>query len=164
MGCIFVILAYSGIVIGIDPMSSHMAMLLFFGFVTGVYILYDIRYMEIPDQILIPAIYLLILIPFFQILFSGYSDYTFHTFPIRITDRIFGAWILYTFFYLQILIPGGYYLSKKRDWKNLGELIIGYLTFPIVILVDLWRGNKNNETIDIPTWIGGGDLRVAIFI
>lgn len=165
MWSIFMILGYVGILIGIDPMSSTMILLLFFGFVTGVYILYDIRYMEIPDQILIPAIYILLLIPFISILFSGYSEYTFHTFHIRITDRLMWAWLLYTFFYLQILIPGGYYLMSRWDWKHVWELLMGYVTFPIMILIAPWKKNVEEEdTLDIPTWIGGGDLRVAIFI
>lgn len=29
---------------------------LFWTFVTGIYIIYDLRYMEIPDQIMVPAI------------------------------------------------------------------------------------------------------------
>jgi uncharacterized membrane protein len=70
MACIFVIVAYAGMQIGIDPISSEMFLLLIFGFTTGVYILYDLRYMEIPDQIMIPIIYLLLAIPFISILFS----------------------------------------------------------------------------------------------
>ncbi len=44
------------------------------------------------------------------------------------------------------------------------ELLFGYITFPIVILVDIWRAKKEDDTIDIPTWMGGGDLRIALFI
>lgn len=164
MGGIFATLGYAGMSIGIEPMSIAMLLLLFFGFVTGIYILYDIRYMEIPDQLLIPAIYILLLIPFFSILFSGFSEYTFHTFHIPTIDRLYSAWILYTFFYLQILIPGGYYLLSRRDWRHLGEITIGYLSFPIMILIEPWRKKRDEEILDIPTWIGGGDLRIAIFI
>ncbi len=31
------------------------------------------------------------------------------------------------------------------------------------MLVDIWRTPKQEETLEIPTWIGGGDLRIAIF-
>lgn len=164
MGCIFAIVAYAGIRIGIDPLSGEMILLLLFAFTTGVYILYDLRYMEIPDQMMIPMIYLLLAIPFFSLLFTPYSGYTFHTFHIPTTDRLYGAVFLYTFFYLQILIPGGYHLIKKRDWRHLWELILSYLTFPIAMLIDIWRVPKQEEMLDIPTWIGGGDLRIAIFI
>ena len=70
MGCIFAILTYSAIRIGIDVGSIKMLLLLLFGFVTGVYVLYDLMYMEIPDQIMIPTIYLLLIVPFLEILFN----------------------------------------------------------------------------------------------
>lgn len=119
MGSIFSIIAYAGMRIGIDPISTEMVLLLLFAFTTGVYILYDMRYMEIPDQMIIPVIYLLLAIPFFSLLFTPYSGYTFHTFHIPIIDRLYGAFFLYTFFYIQIMIPGSYYLVKHRDWKHL---------------------------------------------
>lgn len=165
MGIIFTILAYSAISIGIDPISPEMLLLLVFGFATGVYILYDIRYMEIPDQIMVPMILILLAIPFFSLLFIGYSEYTFHTFPISIYDRFFWAIVLYTFLYLQILIPWGYYLIRQRDWRHLGELMISYIGFPILIIIDFFRQKKSDEdTLEIPTWVGWGDLRVALFI
>lgn len=163
MGSIFSIIAYAGMRIGIDPISTEMVLLLLFAFTTGVYILYDMRYMEIPDQMIIPVIYLLLAIPFFSLLFTPYSGYTFHTFHIPIIDRLYGAFFLYTFFYIQIMIPGSYYLVKHRDWKHLWELILSYITFPIVMLIDIWRTPRPEEILEIPTWIGGGDLRIAIF-
>jgi uncharacterized membrane protein len=69
MGIIFVLLAYAAMRLSIDLLSSEMFLLLIFGFVTGVYILYDVRYMEIPDQIMVPVLYLLLMIPFFTLLF-----------------------------------------------------------------------------------------------
>jgi hypothetical protein len=42
---------------------------------------------------------------------------------------------------------------------------MGYVTFPIMMLIAPWKKNVEDEdNLDIPTWIGGGDLRVAIFI
>ena len=88
MGAIFTVLAFAAMRLDIDLLSMHMLLLLLLGFVTGVYMLYDIRYMEIPDQIMVPAIYVLIAIPFFSILFTGYDGYTFHTFHIPVIDRL----------------------------------------------------------------------------
>ncbi len=164
MGSIFMILGYAALLLWYDIIGMRMLLLLTFGFITGVYILYDIRYMEIPDQIMIPAIYLLISIPFFSLLFSGYSEYTFHTFHISTYDRGIWAWVLYSFFYMQILIPGWYFFIKNKKWKYLFELIWSYFTFPIAILIDFFRRKKEDENIEIPTWIWGGDLRIAIFI
>lgn len=56
MGTIFALLAYAAMRLNIDLLSLEMLLLLIFGFITGVYILYDIRYMEIPDQIMVPAL------------------------------------------------------------------------------------------------------------
>ncbi len=164
MGSIFALMGYASIRIGLDPIGSEFLLLLIFSFITGVYILYDIRYMEIPDQIMVPAIYFLVLIPFLSLLFIGYYPYTFHAFHISTIDRFYWAYILYTFFYLQIYIPWSYYLIKNKDWANFGKLTIGYITFPISILVDFFRTKKDNISIDIPVWIGWGDLRIAIFI
>jgi hypothetical protein len=47
------------IMLDIDLISMKSLFLIFFGFVTGTYILYDLRYMEIPDQIMVPAIVIL---------------------------------------------------------------------------------------------------------
>jgi hypothetical protein len=82
----------------------------FWGFVTITYFIYDIRYMEIPDQIVIPGIMVMLCIlgagyisEDYRIFFDYSSYLTFHTF---ITDHIFAAIALYSFFFLQILIPG----------------------------------------------------------
>jgi prepilin signal peptidase PulO-like enzyme (type II secretory pathway) len=65
---------------------------LFWTFVTGVYILYDLRYMEIPDQIMVPGILItaiFLLLGYVSIdhvyLFDFLSYTTFHTF---LTDHI----------------------------------------------------------------------------
>ena len=60
MGVIFASMAYTMIMLDIDIISMKSLLLLFFGFVTGTYILYDLRYMEIPDQIMVPAIAIII--------------------------------------------------------------------------------------------------------
>ncbi len=165
MGCIFAVLGYSAIQLGIPILSIEMLVLLFFGLVTGIYILYDIRYMEIPDQILVPAICLLLSIPILSILFIWYDEYTFHTFHISIYDRLSGAWILYTFFYIQILLPGSYYLIWERRWRECIWLIWSYISFPFVLLFDFLGIYKDrSEWVEIPTWVGGWDLRIAIFV
>lgn len=70
MGTIFALLAFAAMRLDIDLLSLEMILLLVFGFITGIYILYDVRYMEIPDQIMVPALSLLLAIPFFSLLFS----------------------------------------------------------------------------------------------
>lgn len=164
MGIIFMTLAFAGVYIWLDIYSSEFVLLLLFGFVTGVYILYDIQYMEIPDQIMVPAILMLLIIPFLSVLFTGYNEYTFHTFPISLFDRLKWAWILYTFFYIQILIPGWYFFIKNKQWKHLWEITVSYITFPLAIIVEFFRKKKHEEEIEVPTWVWWGDLRIALFI
>lgn len=165
---------FSGITYGI--INANLGILwwshicgLFLWFVTGVYIMYDINYMEIPDQILVPSIYMLLCILwlFPDIIFP---NHTFHTFLIdkNITKNHLLWWlIIYTFFYLQILLPWGLYFIKKWQWKYLFELCISYFIFPITILIDFFFSPSKkyeNKELGIPTWIGGGDLRIGIMI
>ncbi len=150
--------------------SPVMFLLLILGFITGIYILYDIRFMEIPDQILIPGIfgYLFLMIaslhfPNFETWFYDRNDFTSVFWLIK--DHLFAAVVLYSFFYLQILIPGSFFLFKKRKWKDLWVLIISYITFPFELLWSIFTKKKERkDEIEIPAWIGGGDLRVALFM
>lgn len=146
---------------------------LFWTFVTAIYVIYDIRYMEIPDQIVVPGIIITLglilggLISEEYNVFFDYSSYdTFHTF---LTDHIASAIFLYSFFFLQILIPWAIFLYKQRLYTKILELILSYFTFPITLIIDFFRRREHKEEqkdidIEIPTWIGWGDLRIAFFI
>ncbi len=171
MGCIFVTMSSIGWMMWIDFFSLGHLCLLALGFTTWVYILYDIRYMEIPDQIMIPSIlgYMGLLIASFY--FTGIGYILFDRFAYEwsswafIFDHIIGAWILYTFLYIQILIPGGWYLARRGRMRDLLELIASYVLFPFMIVYSYFFGERwSAETEPIPTWVGGGDLRIAIFI
>ncbi len=138
------------------------------GFITWIYILYDFRYMEIPDEVLVPWIYgtLILLLIWvlwenLQIFFDISTYTTFHTFLI---DHISAAIILYSFLYVQILIPWGFFLLKHHKTREFLLLWLSYFTFPFTLLIDFFRKEKNSTEIDIPTWVGWWDLRVAIFI
>lgn len=149
---------------------------LFWSFVTGVYVLYDLRYKEIPDQIMIPALLIVLIsliggIWFVQFRFlydiSTYQNY--HTF---LTDHISAALLLYSFFFLQILIPGILFLLEKKQTKSIPGLLLSFFTFPFEIVLEFFtpkkhhhrKSKKEDEALEIPAWIGGGDLRVALFI
>ena len=98
------------------------------GFVTSLYIVYDIRYMEIPDQALIPwiLISMLTLILWYmgqdyRILFDYSSYQNFHTF---LTDHILSAVFLYSFFFLQILITWSIFLYKNKIKDHIPSLFL----------------------------------------
>lgn len=47
---------------------------------------------------------------------------------------------------------------------------MSYITFPFLLLRDFfWRSQNTRSStessdLEVPTWIGGGDLRIALFI
>jgi hypothetical protein len=68
--------------------------------------------MEIPDQIIVPGIFGYLFLLVSAIFWDDMSLFLFdrNTYTGSIgdyfRDHVMAAWILYTFFYLQILIPG----------------------------------------------------------
>ncbi len=172
LGIIFMLMGYTILELWIFPIGWELLFLLMLGFITGVYILYDIRYMEIPDQIMIPWILLLsgvligsIFIPNLEWLFFDRDTYL--DIETLVQDHFFWAWVLYSFLYLQIFIPGTMHCLRNRYWKQWFELSIGYITFPVMMIVyffvpRLFANSENTE--EIPSWIGWGDLRIALFI
>lgn len=170
MASIFTLLSYAYLENWGTLFSSSHILILITGFITGVYILYDLRYMEIPDQIIIPGIYgyffLLILSIFYIPLESTFFDRFTYTGNIKdfVLDHISAAWILYSFFYLQIFLPGSWYLLKKGRIRDTLELMISYFIFPLTLLFFFKQKWQENTSEEIPTWIGGGDLRIALFI
>lgn len=169
-GCIFVLMGWIANNFWYSLSDFMTWVFVFWWFTTIVYIIYDIRYMEIPDQIMVP--WILITLVLIGICFLGseyqifydYSKYpTFHTF---FTDHIYAAIIIYSFFFLQILIPGWIHLIVNRDYKNFLWLVLSYFLFPIIMVTEFFLPKKSSrvEEKEIPAWIGWGDLRIALFI
>lgn len=180
MGAVFVLMGYASMQLGYNIFSVQTFFLVFFGFITVVYIFYDALFMEIPDQayILFLSIFLPLIIwgtshqnPFFNAFqFKNFSDF--------LSDKFWGILALYTFLFLQILIPGSLFLFQKKRYKSLAELLWLYPIFPFFVVYDFFRRHfqksPENEIIktseneaaeeEIPTWIGAGDLLLAIII
>lgn len=79
--------------------------------------------------------------------------------------------MLYSFFFLQILIPGTLFLWKQGRKSEIGELFLLYFIFPFTVLIDTLKPKTDatkekadQDEDDIPMWIGAGDLLVALFI
>lgn len=168
MGLIFAIMSWIALSFEYTPVDVMWWVFISWWFITGVYIIYDIRYMEIPDQVLVPWIYWTLILLLAGTLSSEYSIFfdvtTYQNFHTFLTDHISWAVILYTFLYIQILIPGWYFLIKNRKKMEFLELILSYFLFPITILIGLFDKSKQDSWPEIPTWVGWWDLRVAIFI
>lgn len=168
---IFAILSYKAWMIGFDIFSWEHILLLALGFITWVYMLYDIRYMEIPDQIMIPGIWTIIVImtlaAFSPSVGNLFFDITTYNWWINnyIIDHIRGAWVLYSFLYIQILLPGWWYLLRWKEIREFVDLMLSYFLFPLYLLFSpLMRKWEVSEEKSIPTWVGGWDLRIALFI
>lgn len=172
MGCIFVVIWISTLWLGFPPIGTELLILLIFWFITGVYILYDARYMEIPDQIIVPGIILSLIILLWSLYHSFFETFLFDRLTYENTiqlvqDHLLAAFILYSFFYLQILIPGGIYFLKQKRFRELIELLLSFFLFPISLILSFFgiqKNKDNSEEEPIPAWIGGGDLRIAIFV
>jgi prepilin signal peptidase PulO-like enzyme (type II secretory pathway) len=127
--------------------------------------------MEIPDEALVPGIY-----GYLLLLIAGYFSQDFRDFFFDLPTYIWGyrefffdhlkaAWILYTFLYIQIWIPAVWQLMRKYRYREILELSVSYLTFPISLSY-LWLQQKapQKESDDIVTWVWWGDLRIALFL
>ena len=133
MGLVFVFMSYAGIeIFHVALPSVALFFLIFLGFITIVYIFYDIFFMEIPDEIFIIFIVcnsILFILSYFYtwkfIYFNWNSNHTFHTFYF---DKFIGALLLYTCF-------RGNIFSQKTEisW----HLRIVWLLFSVSVRDDL---------------------------
>ena len=171
MWVIFCSMGYANMSLWYHPISVQILLLLVLGFVTWVYMLYDARYMEIPDQIMIPWVLwyiILIILWIFSIPIQWifFDQGTYQNFSAFAMDHIRASIFIYSFFYLQILIPGWIYLLRHKRSKDFIELLVSYFLFPWDLLFWwIWRKKTMTEEVpSIPTWVWWGDLRVALLI
>ncbi len=150
--------------LGIPENISEWTYFLFILYVVSSLVIitvYDILYFEIPDEISLPVIGLTF--------FSFYLNTT----P-SLKNGLLGTLIIYSFFYLQIIVPSIIYSFKKKSLKYLKASIKGYFLFPIWIILSIFLPQNLIERItifsnseledDCPSWIGGGDLRIAFIM
>lgn len=175
--------------VGMGVVNSHFGFgfpsipffsLLFLWFITTLYIFYDIFYLEIPDESyilwIVWCIILFILASIFGFEMVYFNAWWFHTFHTFILDKIFWALLLYAFLHMQILIPGSLYLIQHQRKQEITELFILFVAFPFLVIWDFFQKyrlgssshnapkNEDAGMQDIPTWIGSGDLLLAIMI
>ena len=120
---------------------------------------YDLMYLEIPDRISRLA-WISVLI--YSIVNPSWG-------------AILSALGIYSFFYLQILIPGGHFVIKNQKSFLLLELVRDYLLFPLWLTLNVFIPEKilakcflfknySEEELDLPVWIGGGDLIIGLIM
>lgn len=177
MGLSFALFGFAAIQIFHIPFPSiAFFFLLFFAFISIVYIFYDILYTEIPDQVYILYIvwFVLLFILWFFIDYKSlyYNAFQFPTFHTFIFDKIIGATVLYSFLFLQIFISWSLYFVKQKRYKEILELAFLYFLFPFITIWDFfknfWKKNSlmNKEEVEeeIPLWVWPWDLFLAIII
>lgn len=153
-------------------LGGQYILLLFVWFITWVYVLSDILYMEIPDEIMTPGIcwYFVLLITgfFYEPITSIFFDRNSlsENYAAFVADHLSSALILYSFLFIQILIPATIALGKKGRWKDIWMLMLSYFTFFYYLIHpwkddDVWSWDREEE---IETWVGWWDLRIALFI
>lgn len=116
----------SAVLMGDTIETIRLGLFLVAGFVAVTFTVYDIMYMEIPDQVILPCIaglFVLLCVDHFSTIsiFSHYMSFGTDWMNLPLANGIVGTAIIFGFFFLQIVISDG-------------------------------------------TWMGGGDLRIAIFM
>lgn len=178
MGIIFVLMGFASIeVFGNNIFSPAFFFLIFFGFISVIYTFYDILFTEIPDQIYLLFWLFIGIIAIFLIqnspenIFYDFKILRFSSIEQYFSDKIFAIFLLYSFLFLQILIPASLYFLGQKKYKKIGEIFILYFIFPFIPFYDFVKKFfvkkseiPEQDEEEIPIWIGPGDLFIAIII
>ncbi len=123
---------------------SEMARLGFFlaaAFVTVAFVFYDLLYQEIPDEVLVPAILamggLLAFLPEGNSLFRHFEPVLWNDALLsQGWNALLGAGAIYTFFYLQFLIPAGIHCLRNGRYRDAAEVLAYYVILPFAVTWD----------------------------
>lgn len=120
--------------------------------------------MEIPDEILLPSIVLIGILlgwlPQDSSIFRHFIPVGENTVVSNWENAAIGAAGIYTFFYLQFLIPATIYCLKHKRFYDAFSIVLHYILLPFVVIRELFRkGKKAPENADtdeneLPTWMG----------
>lgn len=143
-----------------DPLLLLWRCLLVFSL--GIFLLSDIRFFEIPDEVSLPTIAFLLLSSLF---FPS-------PFIPSLGEALLGALVVYGFFTLQILTPALITSLKRGTRSAIVSALSSVLLFPFWIVSKLFfvsayfekKFPEETEEEDFPSWIGGGDLRIALIM
>lgn len=153
-----------------------------FLFLTIIFILvvasfYDILYQLIPVELLWFWIFLLLFLHIFGIALPEYSQiFNYFKFDSELTrfsylkDAFLGSFVIYSFFYLQILLPWIYYAIEKKKYKLIKLELIEYFTMPIWMVIWIFSKYKTKdeseyeEFEDAYTFMWHWDLWIAMFM
>ncbi|EKE28759.1 MAG: hypothetical protein ACD_3C00018G0008 [uncultured bacterium (gcode 4)] len=153
-------------------------MFLFISFVIVVISFYDILYQLIPTELLGPSVFIFFILllaayfsPSVSQLFSHFLPFQNDFLSTPIINALLWAALVYTFFYIQILLPWLYYAFEKKKYKIAWQLILDYFTLPFMIVFSPFIKFKDEpqegwleEEDEVYTFMWHGDLWIAIFM
>jgi len=127
--------------------------------------IYDLLYLELPDEIsFILLIFVSIIILYFNDFILIYSEYS-------ILEHVFTWIFLYTIFYLKIFIPWFIQAIKtKTYWLIIYLLIYYFLLLPEALYLLIFKKEFNikllnkYKDIEINAWIWWWDLRLVLIL
>jgi len=161
----------------LDLISFLLVLFLVWNFL--ILAIYDILFLEIIDWIAIWLWFWVLWLAWLWEIFWFWNQ----LFLPNFQDWLIWFLIIYTFFYLQILIPGIIFFirekifSVKEKFFWVLKIFSSYFIFPIWMFFRLFfsekfldkfkifsdeQKNSKWENYEIPAWIGGGDLRFAL--
>ncbi len=124
----------------------------------GIIALSDLRYFEIPDEASLPAIFLALITASFSLNISP-------------PEALWGAFAVYGFFAIFILLPSALTAIRQKKFKIFFDGFLGVFLFPAWLFFALFGlGNwfekkvESGSIEEFPSWIGGGDLRLAVLM
>lgn len=146
------------------PEIWKLVFFLMIAFITIVFVFYDILFMEIPDEVLIPANILLFILLFVTSVgwnlpfFGHFLPFQNEILNIPLVNALLGAGGIFAFFYFQILISNGKWMGggdlriaifmgliAGAKIAALGLLIAYFAGSIIGILILLYNRNRNTE-------------------
>lgn len=85
---------------------------------------------------------------------------------------VLGAFFGMLFYMIQMMVPALYETIRRRKSVDIFAILISPFIFPLWLLVKGFVGEKKADRLfptlnvfdDLPTWVGGGDIRLGIII
>lgn len=149
---------------GLSPLAIAMHVVILTGL--SLIVIGDIRSRIIPDTLSMPFIVMLVII---QGILFYYPTKTFLPFP---EIAVFGAFIGMIFYMLQMILPATGEILKRKTFSDLATLFLSPLLFPAWMITKAFVGEERADKRfpslaifeDLPSWVGGGDIRLGFII
>lgn len=147
-------------------------MMLFVIFVLCFLAFYDALYQEVPDVVVVSASLFFFVALCVDVFIPSVFNYLRPLSSSTFLEWMVASIALYSFFALQNIIAGLLYLIREKEFSRIFGVFIGYIVLPFWWTIALFAGEKYADKMfpvlekydDLPAWVGGWDLRYAIFL